>query len=538
MIKNGQNPGGPSGREPETFSQWFHSWRYLFWLVALVGLSILFYAEEDWRGERAWRLYKENLVARGEHVEAADFIPPRVPDEENFAMTPALGPLFGFVPGTQRWANPNAQRAFEAFATYDAASKLANPKSVEPNNSWVGRPTDLPLWAAAFAAGTNYNDRKPLAATNSNDRAAALVLQAMMEYAPVLEELQKASHLPQCRFNIRYEEDNPAGILLPHLAQVKRYCLLLQLRASAELELSRTEEAMNDIGLMLYLADSSRQEPILISQLVRMSEFQLALQPLAEGMGKWSEPQLRALQERLHQFDFCADTRRSLEAERAFFGTGMIEWVRRSPNKIKLMDEFQEMMNSGSGQELWPVGPLIAAAPDGWLYLEERNQSRACDQYLLPLIDLTNQVIRPAVAAEAETALKRSSEGSPVSRFMHHRLFATLLLPATPNVARKTAFAQTAVETAVLACALERYRLAHGQFPASLQQLTPDFTTALPHDIVNGQPLHYRLDPAGHYALYSVGWNEKDDGGRVQRTKNREIEQKEGDWVWTDTPRL
>ncbi len=43
-----------------------------------------------------------------------------------------------------------------------------------------------------------------------------------------------------------------------------------------------------------------------------------------------------------------------------------------------------------------------------------------------------------------------------------------------------------------MAIALERYRLAHGEFPESLDALAPQFMEKIPHDIINGQPLHYR----------------------------------------------
>jgi hypothetical protein len=535
QMKRNQTDGGAPA-PVESFSQWVHTWRYLFGLIGLVALSVLFYAEEDWRGERAWRLYKERMAARGESLESADFIPTRVPDEDNFAMTPALAPLFGFAPGSLRW-NTNMSRVFASLGTYDAAAKLVKPRHVAVLNSWVREPTDLALWAAAFAAGTNYIDREPLLATNFNAQdGAASVLQALAEYAPLLEELRQASRRPRSRFNIHYEDDNPAGILLPHLGQIKRYCQLVQLRASAELALGRTEDALNDVGLLLYLVDASREEPILISHLVRMSELYLALQPLAEGMGKWSEPQLRALQQRLQQFDFCADMRRALQAERALFEIGIIEWVRRSPDKIKLLDDLQRTDSNASG-ELWPIGVLLTAAPEGWLYLEERNQCRAFDQYLLPALDLTNRVIRPGIVRESEAALNRLSEGSPASRFLHHRFFAGLMLPSLSHVAQKAAFTQTAVDSATLACGLERYRLAHGEFPDSLEKLSPDFIAQVPHDIITGQPLKYRLNDDGHYILYSVGWNEKDDGGQPHRNKSGELDQKEGDWVWAEIPK-
>ena len=61
--------------------------------------------------------------------------------------------------------------------------------------------------------------------------------------------------------------------------------------------------------------------------------------------------------------------------------------------------------------------------------------------------------------------------------------------------------------------ALERCRLARGAFPESLDALAPQFIAKVPHDVIGGQPLKYRREADGSFVLYSVGWNEKDDGG-------------------------
>jgi len=37
-----------------------------------------------------------------------------------------------------------------------------------------------------------------------------------------------------------------------------------------------------------------------------------------------------------------------------------------------------------------------------------------------------------------------------------------------------------------------------------------------------GQPLHYRRANAGQFVLYSVGWNERDDGGVVGQPESRD----------------
>ena len=46
------------------------------------------------------------------------------------------------------------------------------------------------------------------------------------------------------------------------------------------------------------------------------------------------------------------------------------------------------------------------------------------------------------------------------------------------------------------------------------------------------QPLHYRRTADGQFALYSVGWNETDDGGVVGLNKDGGVDINQGDWVW------
>jgi hypothetical protein len=94
------------------------------------------------------------------------------------------------------------------------------------------------------------------------------------------------------------------------------------------------------------------------------------------------------------------------------------------------------------------------------------------------------------------------------------------------KAAQTTARNQTLVNEAFIACGLERYRLAHGQYPKTLEALVPQFAEKLPHDIVGGQPLKYHRTADGQFVLYSVGWNETDDGGVPGKSVT------EGDWVW------
>src|SRR2546423_5667054 len=71
--------------------------------------------------------------------------------------------------------------------------------------------------------------------------------------------------------------------------------------------------------LMLYLAASVKDEPFLMSYLVRLACLEIAIQPLWEGLAehRWSEAQLQELQTRVQQYNFVSDLKRPLSGEKA-----------------------------------------------------------------------------------------------------------------------------------------------------------------------------------------------------------------------------
>jgi hypothetical protein len=132
-----------------------------------------------------------------------------------------------------------------------------------------------------------------------------------------------------------------------------------------------------------------------------------------------------------------------------------------------------------------------------------------------------------------EKEIASGSLGKTVSGFLHHRIIAALFLPALGKIPLKAAIAQTAAGQVVLACALERHRLANGNYPEALAALTPRFASQLPNDVVTGKPAVYRQSSDGRFQLYSVGWDGKDDGGTPGKLP---FDEKDGDWVWDYPP--
>ena len=122
-----------------------------------------------------------------------------------------------------------------------------------------------------------------------------------------------------------------------------------------------------------------------------------------------------------------------------------------------------------------------------------------------------------------------------------------LVAPSVKEVFRVGAegalFLQTACQEATVACALERCRLAQGQYPASLGALVPTWLNQVPADLLaaDGAPLKYRRETDGGFVLYSIGLNRVDDQGESASLRERWHplsyeglfpRLNEGDWVW------
>ncbi len=82
-----------------------------------------------------------------------------------------------------------------------------------------------------------------------------------------------------------------------------------------------------------------------------------------------------------------------------------------------------------------------------------------------------------------------------------------------------------------LACRL--YKSRTGRYPDSLEALVPDLLTEIPIDPFTGKPLVYRREGEG-FIVYSLGSNERDDGGRSTYMITQLVMGKDDDWTWKD----
>ena len=202
------------------------------------------------------------------------------------------------------------------------------------------------------------------------------MLEGLKTNEALFAELRLASPRPYSRYPVNYDLENVWAIELPHFSMIKGVCQRLQLKACAELAGGQSEKALEDLKLMLRLADSLKSDPCLISYLVRLACVQLAMQPIWEGLAehRWSEAQLQELEARLQQYKFIADMKPAFDEERAA-GISTIELLRRKgPWYLSWIGASD---STPPPEESMP-GRLIGAVlvPRGWYYQEELNYCR------------------------------------------------------------------------------------------------------------------------------------------------------------------
>jgi hypothetical protein len=154
-------------------------------------------------------------------------------------------------------------------------------------------------------------------------------------------------------------------------------------------------------------------------------------------------------------------------------------------------------------------------------------------QEMLQALDVPGCRIRAAAVDAMMEGLEQRTATPGVYDF--------LARAATPNFAKALltlARNQTQLHQLHVACALERFRLAHGRYPEHLDALIPTWLDRVPQDLFADGPLQYRLEGETGYRLWSVGWDEKDNGGvpRLDPKGDPVYDASPADWVWQHSP--
>jgi alkylhydroperoxidase family enzyme len=366
----------------------------------------------------------------------------------------------------------------------ERAELLYSNQSPVANES-IDLPPDQLLWTPFWDVATQYHDMvSGPTATSLTDVAAKYPRES------------------------RYAIDlgSGASVSLPHLAALRTLARAQNFEVWMAAMEDRPADALQTIKAMGPLAESLREEPILISQLVRIALHGIMTSAVEQALNRteFTDAQLVEIQDYLSTvlppLSEHSMIAQGLIGERVFSSQLPIgDFVMENGINVGILTRHQSLL-------FFSRMVLVRCFAE-----MEKNSQNASTPFLQEIEESTNpQFVLPKILLPG---LDRSREAEFRCRVMH--------------------------AIAATACAVERYRLANGALPATLDALVPTFLDAIPVDPFRDDqgPVSYRIREDGGYALYTWAQNRKDDGGIPRDPKKKEgSDWNNGDWIFSVAP--
>ena len=440
----------------------------LFAVVTLISIVTLFYSWTNWWGARKLNAALAVLREKNEPTRFEEIVPTPVPDADNVAAAPVFQEVFVSAKDSR-------------LGKLDVPWKKITGKP-ESGDSTIH-----------FTARFLNPDFK------GDDQAAGeLVLKSLAPSAPLLEEVAQAVRRPGVCWPLDYSKG--FELSLPHLPAMTNTSKVLQGRAQAELAAGRPENAFQDVQTILALARAAGSAPFLITVLVESSILDRASQVINDGLERhaWTDAQLADLSSELSRIDLLARLSDSLRGERA----SLLQLDASRTDLLTLQglpDTRTLRLQNAALRATWAIWPA------GWFNEDKVGYIGTIQRY----IDAVKQPKElPSTLAEIEAARAGSSVWNKIRNPLSYQT-----MPAIMGAAKRIAATQTTLRSLATACAVERYRMAHGRLPATLEDLALAFLPSIPTDPLTGKPLCYKPSENSSYLIYGTGWDQTDNAG-------------------------
>jgi hypothetical protein len=305
-----------------------------------------------------------------------------------------------------------------------------------------------------------------------------------------------------------------ATVLEPDLAQQRTLAYLLRISALAAHEEGNDARVVRHVREMLCISRAADSSPTLVAHLVSLSIAGLATQVAVEVM---------------------PDLHLAASGERTTDDAGPVARAEVQRLIVELLDErattegfrhairgervsmYDAAVCIGTGASVGYSKPGVRApAEPSWgpvrRYLAKPfiySNAEMALRLTTAQLDAIGAPSWPAFRSTREDVAAEIGDRNP------YVLIASLMAPALDRavIAHYCGLAGRRMAAVALACRL--YQLDHGgRLAASLEQLVPDYLPCVPRDplAAGDAPLHYLANRA-RPIIYSVGENERDDGG-------------------------
>jgi hypothetical protein len=368
-------------------------------------------------------------------------------------------------------------------------------------------------------ASSNLFDQLRLTAVavrkNPDDAEAAKNFETLVRDPRVtdfLASVESASALPGYRQENDYSKG--AEMSLPHVIDNLTVSQILAALALQQMRQGNTAAAWRTIETSFRFADTLRDEPLIISQLVRISSQVIAIEAMKDLAAVSAPPDevSQKIQKQLSLSDQEKSMALALNGERIFFS----EWAfsRHRPDLLKYVSIVSDSSNEDQKTSYFPEAFLLFPYSSRWSAALFGPMVMPWDHALY--LKTMSAMLAEPFSNETATA-DQSFEELPA-----YGVLTRLVVPALSRCRSSALYGNGASIVGLLGLKAIDYKQRRGSFPSDLQVLGAQDLV----DPFTGEPLVYRPEPNG-FLLYSVGPDLTDDGGREYDNKT-----KKGDIVW------
>ena len=467
------------------------------------------------------------LAREGESLDLQKIAPDPIPDQENFFAIPPLKDL-AISSGKDDDKSELGLKLTRLMNAFPLNNRTPGRPSLSPETR-LGEPADLKAWADWLRKdGTFY--------TPNSKNPARDVLAALARDDDLVNEMAVGLTRPESQWTPAWKNRIlPTALFMlpiPYYAPMQRLDVMLCLRCTAAARAGDAEKAHKALLIGLRINQAFTKEPILIGALLGCGLASLNASATWELCDSHAGTayDFRTLQDALSRLDFRASY---LYAERGEMAAGInsVEYAKSTcdPMLLSVVNGLSEEHGTSLGSA------LLKIVPGGWFDGNAASLAQwQLDYAIIPMRD-----------GGFPDLVEKQKELREILSNQKHRFFfglndslALFIMPAVQSVTYKTIYAQSLVNQAAAACALERYRIEYGAYPDKLEAANRTGEKSIPPDVLTGKPMGYRKTADGRYVLWCAGFSGTDHGGKrvldahePQNTKFADPKYA-GDWVW------
>lgn len=413
---------------------------------------------------------------------------------------------------------PSDQRRFESFIRTPQFGAGMTPSAL-----------DLMVRVSSKSALVIWKD--DLVRTRSEQLTWADFEEETAAMEPTLLSARDEALAGSIQFNL--DATRGSSMLLPHLGMLNRLGAGFSAELILDLHRQDPHDAWTNLLATTHLATAWQPEPVEISHIVRFGLTGIAFNATWQAVqaGGWSDAQLAQLQKEWDSVDFFKD----LPEVAAFQRVCMVDTCER------MRGERMPSMGIGGSWKMMVRSPgTTARILKNWWDMSRYRREGIYEDEKAALLFYRDQEIELQKAIHVPTweamrlmpgvtnhSVFTSKFNSPMRSMIQMRMMGGAL--ARPNMTllkgllARAAEAETQRRLILTALALERFHLKNGKYPASLQELAPDFMKTAPVDFMDGKPLRYELGDDGRFLLYSTGLDCVDNGGQMSDEPNEDF---------------